>query len=586
MKKAKILVVAPYEGMRELLTGIAEQRQDVDLTIMNCSIKDINQLMSNPEISGYSAIVSRGETAKRIKELTHQPVAEIPISAFDVLRAIKLAQNFDGEFAIVGDVSITKVAKLLCDTLQYDINILTVDQYGDQYHILNELMRKNCYQVVGDSGTVMHARELGMNGILIISGYESVDIALNHALMLSAQREQNKHDLEILNALLEYNPLRIIAMNTAGDICYSNIPVDTQNLYLPNIRRQLPKVLTSGFVDQTYRTDDTIHYLHGSRMTFAFDTIAAFFIRSAVFSLASKKECVQVLQRENVQQLFINSFFNSFGIFPDEVYVMARQIGNKMNPILIWGEEGTGKEYLAMYIYLNSSLKNNSFIMIDCSKIKKADWNALLKDSSSPFCNLNTTFFFSNIDEDTMRTVLGFLKGSVTLQRNQFIFTYTTYGSNLPNSTTVRDFINMLNCMLIRLPPLRERADVLPNLLSLAIISVNAQSAKNVIGFNADAIEYLRNCSWPQNLDQFLRVVKQSILLCTSTYVSEETVRYVLDQECKLDNTVQTFLDSNHTLDEMVKDIVLSVFHDENMNQSRTAKRLGISRTTLWRMLK
>ena len=81
-------------------------------------------------------------------------------------------------------------------------------------------------------------------------------------------------------------------------------------------------------------------------------------------------------------------------------------------------------------------------------------------------------------------------------------------------------------------------------------------------------------------------MVKQSILLCTSTYVSEETVRYVLDQECKLDNTVQTFLDSNHTLDEMVKDIVLSVFHDENMNQSRTAKRLGISRTTLWRMLK
>ena len=49
---------------------------------------------------------------------------------------------------------------------------------------------------------------------------------------------------------------------------------------------------------------------------------------------------------------------------------------------------------------------------------------------------------------------------------------------------------------------------------------------------------------------------------------------------------MQTFLDSNHTLDEMVKDIVLSVFHDENMNQSRTAKRLGISRTTLWRMLK
>jgi transcriptional regulator with PAS, ATPase and Fis domain len=41
----------------------------------------------------------------------------------------------------------------------------------------------------------------------------------------------------------------------------------------------------------------------------------------------------------------------------------------------------------------------------------------------------------------------------------------------------------------------------------------------------------------------------------------------------------------NRTLDEITHDIVLRVFKEEKTNQTRTAKRLGISRSTLWRML-
>ena len=47
-----------------------------------------------------------------------------------------------------------------------------------------------------------------------------------------------------------------------------------------------------------------------------------------------------------------------------------------------------------------------------------------------------------------------------------------------------------------------------------------------------------------------------------------------------------TSIDLDRPLDEIIRDVVLRVYEAENMNQTHTAKRLGISRSTLWRMLK
>ena len=45
-------------------------------------------------------------------------------------------------------------------------------------------------------------------------------------------------------------------------------------------------------------------------------------------------------------------------------------------------------------------------------------------------------------------------------------------------------------------------------------------------------------------------------------------------------------LDLNRPLEEIIHEVVMRVYDEENMNQTHTAKRLGISRSTLWRMLK
>ena len=74
----------------------------------------------------YDIIISRGGTAELIGQITPIPVVEIPLSVYDILRAIKMAENFASRYAIVGFPGIISSAKLLCDLLQYKVETFTI----------------------------------------------------------------------------------------------------------------------------------------------------------------------------------------------------------------------------------------------------------------------------------------------------------------------------------------------------------------------------------------------------------------------------------------------------------------------------
>ena len=63
-----------------------------------------------------------------IGKVTHIPVIEISLSVYDILRAMKLAENYSDKYAVVGFPGITGSAHLLCDLLQYKLDIVTIPQ--------------------------------------------------------------------------------------------------------------------------------------------------------------------------------------------------------------------------------------------------------------------------------------------------------------------------------------------------------------------------------------------------------------------------------------------------------------------------
>ena len=110
-----------------------------------------------------------------------------------------------------------------------------------------------------------------------------------------------------------------------------------------------------------------------------------------------------------------------------------------------------------------------------------------------------------------------------------------------------------------------------------------------IIGFDTKASLALKQFPWEGNLHQLQRIIYELMLITSTPYISYENTMRLLHQETALwvapEQSGYQF-DLNQTLDDITYDVVRMVLKEENNNQSRTAQRLGIGRSTLWRILK
>ena len=128
-RKLKILGIAPYDGMKVLMEKVAEQRNDIILDAFVGDLYDGVEIVKNRSHYNYDAIISRGGTAELIEKVVDIPTIEVEFSVYDILRAIKLAENYSDRHAIVGFPAITRSAHLLCDLLQYKIDIYNTARF-------------------------------------------------------------------------------------------------------------------------------------------------------------------------------------------------------------------------------------------------------------------------------------------------------------------------------------------------------------------------------------------------------------------------------------------------------------------------
>ena len=92
--KTKILTIAPYQGMKEIINDIASGRDDIEMTTRIGDLATGLEIVQSYDLDDFDIIISRGGTAKMISANVTIPVVEVEISVYDILRAIKLAENY------------------------------------------------------------------------------------------------------------------------------------------------------------------------------------------------------------------------------------------------------------------------------------------------------------------------------------------------------------------------------------------------------------------------------------------------------------------------------------------------------------
>ncbi|MDR3254996.1 MAG: PrpR N-terminal domain-containing protein [Synergistaceae bacterium] len=575
--------VAPYEGLRDLLQQVARTRADIELTVFLGDLsKGVEQVRAVQDM-GYDVILSRGGTAEMIQEVANLPVVEIDVSGFDVLRSIRLAQNYSGPFAIVGFSSITSSARTLCDLLQYKIDIFTIRSENEVEDCLARLASDGFSMVVGDTIVVKGAKDLGLGGILITSGPESVRLSIDYAVRLSRQIIRSNRCETLYKNILGGVSQYIAVFDGSGRDVYSNFSMGGEPPFAAGIlKKYIPNVASKGGLNMPLRYENTLWSLKGA----AFDEYTAFYVDKTLEKYDG--EIIRTMSSDEVTPDPVESYYGDTDTSRSPS-LKARACGDYARPIFIRGEPGVGKETIAKIVHLNSPYRDYPMAIVDCDIIGDKKWDALIDGKTSLRALKGFTIFVKNIQHispDAQKKVETVLNNTSISKDNRLIFSLTESRAGAGADQLCEYLLGKLCCVTICPPPLRERKHDIPSLSSLYIGAENQKLASQAIGFEKNAMEAMKQFDWPQNITQLKRVLNELLLLTKGSYISESDVLSVLKSEEKICPATQAQWMPTGTLEEIIRSAIIQALAAEDMNQTRAAKRLGISRSTLWKRLK
>lgn len=583
-----ILGIAPYEGMRTAMERVAENYANIQMDVFTGDLEEGVAIVQAHLDGDYDCIISRGGTAQLIREVTDIPVVEINLSVYDVLRTIKLAENYSQRYAIVGFPSITESAHTLCDLLQYQIDILTVRDTKEIYSTLTDLQQNGYRMVIGDMVTHTIAQTLGLNAFLITSGSESLHSAFQQAIAMSAGFHRLRRENMFLRCIVREEAENIVVLDELGNLHFAE-PVAPHAELLASLRTKIFEIPAQASLKFYHNQQGKLSRVTAQVIHMGSSKYYLFHYNTAQIPLRPGKNGIRSFGKSECEHLFSNSFYNLSGAL-GELDTNISSMAVTRQPIMIIGETGTGKEQIARLLYLRSPLNSKPFVVIDCALAGDKSWDFLLNHYNSPLNDSGNTIHFQNFDRISSahgEELLALILSTDLANRERLLFSCTCpEGSGLPD--TAKKLMQLLACMPLILPTLRSRADEIPSLASLYLGSLNLELGKQISGFDAHAIEQLRRFSWPDNYTQFKRVLQELAIVTTSYYIRSSTVAEILTRERssasfspKPKQSVQEAL----TLEQIIHNAIEQALIANNGNQTAAAKQLGIGRTTMWRHL-
>ena len=247
---------------------------------------------------------------------------------------------------------------------------------------------------------------------------------------------------------------------------------------------------------------------------------------------------------------------------------------------------------MAYAIHSVSKFGQNPFISIDCGNIDAKAMNKLFEDERSPLFENHYTILFKKINllpMDLQNKLSYYISNTALTSRNRVIATFTGNAPGLISDNQFsEDLYHQIAGVHIYMPALQERKEDIPTIARNFLTIINQQMPVQIAGFEPEAMQLLSNYHWEYGITQLHFLLKQLVVMTKHQFITIEDVSSVLSQNgetIRKESQAETPIDITKTLDEINLDIINMVLAEENGNQSKTAKRLGISRSTLWKKL-
>jgi len=299
-----------------------------------------------------------------------------------------------------------------------------------------------------------------------------------------------------------------------------------------------------------------------------------------------------------------------------EIFEKINIVAKTDSSVMIYGESGTGKELVANAIHNLSPRKDKPFVKINCAAIpdtlieselfghEKGAFTGAVQKRRGKFEDADGGTIFLDEIGDLPQHV------QTKLLRVLENWTFERLGGNEPRTVNVRtiyatsrnlkddvktnrfreDLYYRINVLPMTVPPLRERREDIPLLINHFIELYEKKAGKGEIIISPAAMDALLSYAYPGNVRELKHALEMAVTFCKGNIIAPACLPVEIKGEGLVEQKPPTAAYSDLSVTERVRaferELIARALEETGGKKKETAKKLGISRGTLWRKLK
>ncbi len=629
----KIAVIySAYPEISEAAHELIKQK-GYHVEVQVCVFDEAVRMARKYEADGFDLIISRGATGTLIQRAVSIPVILVEITNFDILRTLYRARRIGDKLSYFHYVHSKGYYdfKAIRQILALNEEALTIYQYRNEKE-LKEKVAEACAKkedvVVATGAFVLDmARALGMKTVMVHSTREAIYNAFKQAEDILQVRNRNRDVSDHLTSVLDHLNTGVVIFNGEGVITHVNasaarvLGVDAGAL-----QGKKAEEIQAPFLR------DVMAGSSGSRVGVIgrHQVVAAkFYLTSgtrrigAAVTLENRKK-IQVLEDKIRKEFYAKGLVARY-TFNDIVgrsqviqgcISRAKSYSRSDSTILITGESGTGKEVFANSIHNASLRARGPFVAVNCATLPESLLESELfgydegaftgarkggKPGLFDLAHSGTIFLdeVSEIPPSTQARLLRVLQEKVIRRVGGEriipvdVRVIAATNADLPQKVKAgqfrKDLYFRLNVLNLRVPPLRDRQEDIPELMDYFLKKHGLK--EGILDIPDIFMSRLKKYHWPGNVRELENFAEKFSILSRD----ETDVFYLLDQlyqdlqhfEIRAGDPAGGILAvTPGTLKEMELQLIEKLRQRFAGDKSTLAQMLGISRSNLWSKLK
>ena len=636
-----ICVMAPTLQLAEKAEMLIKQEnyQNIDVVVAASGRQETVKCAQTLAAAGAEIIITRKGTRRIVEEVTNLKVVSLNNSLSDYLWMLKeRGLHTPGLIAFFSYDPMSSDILQMCEMLEVQTKNYIFKSFADCRGCVERALKDGAVFSVGGAWTDPWAKRLGLPHVIVENSVETILNALESATQLRRVQVEEaekqclfKTQSEMYQAVLDFTHDAILAIDENGRIQVLNPPAERimgcraadsvgqpVEAVLPNTL--LPDVLESGEkqLDQIMQIHQTL--CNTNRIPILVDGqrrgVVATFQDVKQLQNSEQKIRLKLHEKGLVAKYAFNDILGDSPAIRSTIQI-ARSYAASRASVLILGETGTGKELFAQSIHNASDRRDGPFVAINCAAVS----NSLLESELFGYVEgaftgatrggkpglfeiaHNGTIFLDEISEIPLglqgrllrvlqeREIMRLGDSQVTPINIRVIAATNKNLESLVRAGKFRsDLYYRLYVLQLNLPPLRERQEDIPLLTQSFLRNFQAREGDGCpLELSDGDCRLLQSCPWRGNIRELQNFCERLAVLYRPGVSVSGLIAHLLESAASPETPPPCpplMPKAAHTRIDLSYEELLAVLQECGGNRTQTAAKLGISRGTLWRLLK